>query len=271
MKLKHLNENLYIENLDRAPATFKTAIHKLVTKDSELIVDEEPESSSDVVISFGNSRLPTYKNTVHVGGKFHNKESQYRILKDVVPTIKTYTDSLEVAGERFIAKKKVGHKQQGMLIDDLPDDESEFIFQPLVDIMEEYRVITYYMNGKYHVSGIYQKSGSNISVRSINIKSSAGKKIAEIAMKATDELGYGFSGADVAIVSNKNKASLNVNESVGGFILSKSMSAFGSLSNTESILKDNYLVILEVNSIPSMANPAIYFDLKNSIKKNAHK
>jgi hypothetical protein len=271
VKLRDLREGLYIENLDRAPTTFKQAINTLVTRDSELFVDEDPRSSSDVVISFGNSNLPTSRNRIHIGGKFHNKESQYQLLRDIVPTIKTYTDSLEVAGERFIAKKKAGYKQQGQLIDELPDDDSDYVFQPLVDIMEEYRVITYFMNGDYHVAGIYKKSGSNVSYKSININSPAGRKISDMAMNATEALGYGFSGADVAIVSNRNKESLNVNESVTGFIASKTMRAFGSLDNTESLLRDNYLVVIEVNSMPSMANVGIYFDLKTSIKHTAHK
>jgi len=271
MKLSQLRESLYIENLDRAPITFKKAINALVSRDSELIIDGEPTSSGDVVLSFGNASRPTSKNRIHVGGRFFNKVSQYNMLKNIVPTIKTYTDSLKVAGERFIAKKKAGYKQQGQLIDELPDDESEYVFQPLVDIINEYRVITYYMNNKYHVSGIYKKSGANISYKSININSPAGKQIAEMSKTATDVLGYGFSGVDIALVSNKNKRSINFNESIGGAIASKAMSAFGSMSNDESLLRDNYLVILEVNSMPSMSNPAIYFDLKTSIKKNAYK
>lgn len=268
MKLKDLQESFYIENLDRAPATFRAAIKQLVARDSDLKIGEAM-NPNDVSIVFGEGTLPRTKNTINIGGKFLNKERQYNILKGKVSTIQTYTDAVSMAGKEFIAKMKSGYKQQGQLINELPDVEDDYVFQPLVDILSEYRVIVYFMNNKYHVSGIYKKTGSNISIKSINPNTTVGKKISEMAIKATEELGYSFGGADLAVVSNKNKDVLNINESIGGFLTSMAIRDIGSSRGEERVLMNNYLTVLEVNTMPSMSNPAIFYDLKASMQKNA--
>lgn len=228
-------------------------------------VDEESIAYDDVVISFGNKSLPTEPNTVNIGGRYENKTSQYNKFKDNIPTIKTFSTVVDDIADDYIAKQNTGQKQVGQLYNQLPDNPDEYIFQPRVNIKEEFRVIVYNMNRRYYVSGIYRKSGSNASLVSVSTKSSAGKKLAKMAIRATDLLGYGFSGVDLAIVnaSDSNK----IDESLG-FIASATGKAMGSINNFDKLINNNYLVVLEANSFPSMTNPMIAYDLIDSMESN---
>jgi len=267
MKLAQINERLVFQNVDRVPSQFKKVIDNIVKKVGAKIDDgEDTLAHNDIIISFGNSSLPTQPNTVNIGGKFENKTSQYNKFKENVPTIKTFTSVVDDIAGNYIAKQKAGQRQVGQMYNELPDNPEDYIFQPKVNIKEEFRVIVYNMNRRYYVSGIYRKTGSNMSLSSVSVKSSAGKKLAKMAIKATDLLGYGFSGVDLAIVSASD--SQHVNESIG-FIASATGKAMGSINNFNTLINNNYLVVLEANSFPSMTNPMIAHDLIASMESNA--
>ena len=270
MKLSNLFESVIIKNFDRASSKFKTDISKMVAKTSALeLFDENAFYTPDTAfIEFGRNGLPSEDNTVYVGNKYYDKSSQYNKFKNKVNTLKTYTDAIEVDVNRMIAKKKSGHKQAGQLINKLPDNPEDYIFQHLVDIEAEFRVITYYMNGQYHVSGIYKKTGSNVSVSQISKDSGVGKLIGAIAMKATGILGYGLGGADIAIVSAEQIGDMVLGESLMGFSASAATKLIGKIRNSDKLLNDSHAVVLEVNSYPSMSNKAIAFDLIKSIENN---
>jgi hypothetical protein len=270
MKLSQLiNEGFYFKNIDKAPSQWKQKILTLIGKHPELdeYIEGAPYSPVDTFIVFGRSGLPSEMNTVSVGNKFYDKKSQFRKLKGKVNTIRTYTDQLKVQGKEFIAKRNIGQRQQGQLINQLPDNPEDYIFQNLVEIIMEFRVIVYYMNGKYHVSGIYKKSGSNVSVSQIDQGSALGKVISQIAIKSTKILDYGLSGVDIAVVGSENAEDLILGENIVGSITSKATKLFGKL-NIQELLDGQFPVVLEVNSFPSMDNPAIFWDLLKSIESN---
>ena len=275
MKLKHvfLNENFIVRNLEKAPSQFKTDIKKLINRHN-VIQEFDPNAdytTDEVFIEFARGGLSSDDNTVVIGNKFHDKKSQYSKLKNKVNTIKTYTDALRVAGKEFIAKKNIGQRQQGQLINELPDNPEEYIFQNLIDIVAEFRVIVYYMNGQYQVSGIYKKTGSNVSISQIPSDSGLGKVISKMAIKATRILGYGFGGVDIAVVGAGEIENIVMAESVLGSITSKATKALGRIQNMDELLDNHYPVILEVNSMPSMSNPAILHDLLKSLEKTRYK
>lgn len=272
MKIIDLNEQVYFKDVDAAPGQFKAAVQRIAQLSNEIgiLSPQDQVTTRDFVLEFGRGKpLPTEPNTVIIGNKYFSKDAQMNKLSSVVPTIKTFRSSLEVASREYIAKKRNGQRQDGQLINQAPENEDEYVFQPLVNIVSEFRVIVYYMNGKYHTSGIYQKSGSNASFRSIDVNGSAGKKIAGIAMKASESLGYGFSGVDVALVGAENKDDLVMTENVLGYIASRGTRILGSMTDMESVLSENFLVVLECNTMPSMSNPAIFYDLMSSMKSKA--
>lgn len=269
MFIEDLKESIYIHDIESAPSQFKSSILTLIRRSNEFTLAHSDYPLPDGInLYFGRGRsLPSQPNTIVIGNKYYNKDSQYRILKGKVSTIKTFRDTAALAGKEFIAKKLTGSRQQGQLINRAPDDESDYIFQPLINIIEEYRVVTYYMNGEYHVSGVYAKSGSNASFRNVS-NSSVGKTSIQIAIKATSILGYGVSGTDIALVSIDNTDDLNLTESIIGKLSSLGGAALGSISNADSLLNDNHMVLLECNSYPSLGNPMILYDFVSSIKKN---
>ena len=79
---------------------------------------------------------------------------------------------------------------------------------------------------------------------------------------------YGTGGVDIAVVNAKQVGELALAENVTGKIASVGMKALGAMVDYDDLLKKNYLVVLEVNSIPSMSNTGILFDFVESIKKN---
>ena len=264
-----LLETMYFRDIEKAPSKWRDDLHKLVDR-HPTVQEYDPErqySPMDTFVIFGKGNIPSEKNTVIVGNKYHDKKRQYAKLKGKVNTIETYTDALEVKGKEFIAKRNIGEKQKGQLINQLPDDPEAYIFQNLVKILAEFRVVTYYMNGEYHVSGIYKKSGSNVSVSQISTTSKLGVVLSKIAIKATKRLGYGLGGADIAIVGTKDLPSVVLGENVLGNITSKATRLVGRL-DAQELFEGEYPVVLEVNSFPSMSNPAILFDLMKSIEKN---
>lgn len=253
-----LNEDVSFVNIDNAPITFKNDVVGLIKRQSTFHASDSVDEK-DINIVFGRQEgLPKTKNTIFVGNKFLSKDKQYEMVKNIVPTIKTFDSSDDL--DNFIAKKKSGHKQQGQLINQQPDDSSDYVFQPKLEIIAEYRVVVYYMNGSYHVSGVYKKMGSNASMQSITsgvIYDTA----ASMAMKSTKVLGYGLSGVDVAIVTRDD----NINESMGD-MFSAAGKTLGKFSKS-FINDDEIMVFLEANTMPSMSNPMILNDiLKNAMK-----
>ena len=267
MKLITLFESIVIKNVNRASTQFKTILTKMIHSSSTLeLYDENGFYPPDqVYIEFGKTGLPSEKNTVFVGNKYYDKLKQYSKLKNKVNTLKTFTDAIEVNINRMIAKRKTGHKQQGQLINKLPANPEDYIFQHLVEIQAEFRVITYYMNGKYQVSGIYKKTGANVSLSQISPDSGMGKVIADTAIKATKTLGYAMGGADIAIVDAKHLNDLVLGESVIGKLSSSATKMIGKINNLDKLLNDSHVIVLEVNSYPSMSNKAISYDLLKSI------
>ena len=205
---------------------------------------EGEETHNDIVLFYRKKGLPKRRNEIYIQNKYYDKEQQYELFKkEFVNTVKTYNEQQNVNG-KFIAKMKTGQRQKGQLINQTPEHPEEYIFQPLVDIKKEYRVIVYYMSGKYHVSGIYEKIGSNISLFKVDENSKEGKGISIIAKKATRVLGYGFGGVDIAIVEpDENKV------------------------NVRNTTYPN-IVVLEVNTLPSLKNPRILIDFVQDANKN---
>jgi hypothetical protein len=270
MKLIDLKERIILKDIEKASSTFKNNISRLIDRSNEIeLFDEIIEYGyDDVFISFGKQPLPRERNTVVVGNKFYDKRTQFQKLKNKVNTINTYTDQLEVLSKKFIAKKNIGHKQQGQLINQLPDNPDEYVFQGLVDILAEFRVVVYFMNNEYHVSGIYKKTGSNVSLSQISQDSKIGSMVSDMAIDATEILGYGLSGADIAVVNASNLGDLVLAESFIGAISSKATKIIGKINNIDHLMDDNYLVLLEANSYPSVGAPHILYDLLKSLDKN---
>ena len=262
-------DNELTESIDEAPAvsfndteqvgTFQKTIQAMANKNP--IIDlNNPDS--EIQIYFGRrAGLPSTPNTIYVGNKYHNKTQQYQAVNGKVPTISTFSSPDEIDGE-FIAKKINGYKQDGQLINQMPENPDEYIFQPLLDIVKEYRIIVYYMNGKFHVAGMYEKTGSNMSFKSITSGNIFGGS-QNLAVKACEILGYGLSGLDVAVVKRHS----GVNESITGNIASGAGRLYGKLSNN-NIKDDQQLVFIEANTYPSMANPMISRDILKHILQN---
>lgn len=237
---------------------FSKELHHMVDK-NPMITLRDSGDENDINIHFNKKgNLPTESNTIYVGNRYHSKLKQFNLVKNKIPTIKTLTSSEGL--DNFIAKREHGWKQQGQMINQQPDDPENYVFQPFLDIVSEYRVVTYYMNGQYHVSGVYKKTGSNMSYQSIT-----GGEVYEVAvnmaMESAKLLGYGLSGVDMAIVTHDD----NIVESVGGVA-----SAFGKLLgkfSDNTIGDDKIMVFLEANTFPSMANPMIRSDImKHALK-----
>lgn len=187
------------------------------------------------------------------------------MLKNVVPTIKTYTSALEIDGD-YIAKKKIGQRQAGQTINVEPENVEDYVFQPLLDIKSEYRVVVFFMNGEYTVSGVYKKTGSNMSFQSIT-SGDVYDTAVELAIKATERLGYGLSGVDIALVEN------NADKIISETLLGRSVSAVGRLMGrfADSTIDDNeIMVVLECNTMPSMSNPMILTDMLTKAKSMAN-
>lgn len=259
---------IIVKGLENVPATFSSTVRALVKHSNELEEYTNQNTNGRIVLQFGGD-LPSKDNMVVVTSRFYNKAAQSQMLQGVVNTVRTFRSSTEAkhGNGNFIAKRLVGHRQQGQLINQEPDNAGDYVFQPLVTIKSEYRVVVYFMNGSYHVAGVYRKTGSNMSFQSIT--GSAAYTIGEIAIAATDALGYGFSGVDVAIVEQSDAANVHINESVLGGVASLVGKVAGKLSDTDDQLQSHIPVVLEVNRLPSMANPMIAFDLIKSIRKNA--
>ncbi len=234
MKLeKLLNETLYLDGFEEIESKIPFAeVAKVFGMIKHYNGNETP---NDIVLFYKKAGLPKKRNQIHIQNKYYGKVDQYNIFRNEhINTVKTYKQQ-EEAGTNFIAKKKFGSRQEGQLINQTPEHPKEYIFQPLVKIEKEFRVIVYYMSGKYHISGIYEKIGSNFSLFRLDENSKEGKGISIMAIKATKALGYGFGGVDVAIV--KDNDNINVkNESFPN------------------------IVVFEVNTLPSMKNPKILFD-----------
>lgn len=248
--------SLVFSNLQGAPAQFRPYIQKLAERSSHIRLGDNREPH-EALVRFGRgSSLPTENNVILAGNKFFSKDTQYHKLRGVVPLVPTFDSADEIEGS-FIAKMKVGHKQSGQLIDELPEDPEDYIFQPLIKITSEYRVVVYFMNGKYHVSGVYKKMGSNMSMTSIT-SGNVYSECIKIAIDAVTELGYGLSGVDIAM------SSTDINESLG-----MAMSKFGQLSGkmTSKDIK-GHLYFLEANTMPSLSNPMILHDFISSIRDN---
>ena len=216
-------------------------------------LNNTPSIGQTRVILGRGAGLPTAPNTVYVGNRYHGKDEQYRILRGVVPLVPTFSSADEIKGE-FIAKKIHGQQQQGQLINQLPDNPSEYIFQPKIDIIKEYRVVVFYMNGEFHVSGVYQKTGSNMSITSIT-NGEVYDSCVSIAKKACEKLKYGASGVDIA------QTSYNVQESIGDAV-----SKFGKMMGSfQKKTPQGKFVFFEANTLPSMANPMILHDVIKKI------
>lgn len=267
MKLFELGvapQPVIVKGIENVPATFADTVKTLVDRSAQLeLYRDGMDTTNRIVLQFGGN-LPREKNTVVVTSRYFNKERQAQMLDGVVPTINTYTNPDEIDGS-FIAKLKTGHKQIGQKIDELPDNPEDYVFQPLVRIAAEFRVVVFWMNGSYHVSGVYQKSGSNVSLQSIT--GPAAKILGDVAVKATDGLGYGFSGVDVAVVDVQHAK--HVKESVLGAFASGLGKIAGSFSDVDELLRRHKVAVLEVNRLPSMANPMIAHDLLKSIYRFA--
>jgi len=247
---------IMLADVDSAPKQFQNYIYKLAERSDVFEVGDEI-LKGQAMIKFGrNSSLPSNKNTIYFGNRFYNKHAQYRMLKGSVPTVPTYEDSDDVVGS-FIAKHKSSQRQQGQLVNRVPDNPEDYIFQPLLDISSEYRAVVYYMNGEYHLSGVYKKIGSNMSMTSIT-SGEVYNVCKNIAITAVKELGYGASGVDIAISKTE------VSESLGAFV-----SGVGKLSGkiTRGKIEGN-VYFLEANTMPSVSNPMILHDLVKSIKSN---
>ena len=263
---EYLNENeepdeptefkVILSNVSEAPAQFQTYIYKLAERSNSFEIGDTA-LKGQAMIKFGKrSSISEAENTIYFGNRYYNKQSQYNMLKGIVPTIPTYNSSDDVTGP-FIAKLKGGQKQQGQLVNKMPENPDEYIFQPLLNIMSEYRVVVYFMNGDYHISGVYKKTGSNASMTSIT-SGEVYNVCKNIAIAAVKELGYGASGVDIAISKNE------VSESIGGVL-----SGLGKLSGkiTKGKIEGN-VYFLEANTMPSVSNPMILHDLVKSIKSN---
>lgn len=207
--------------------------------------------SKYVIVKYRAPGLPEAKNTIHVQNKLLNKEEQAEAFKGKVKTVKTFLSAPE--NKRFIAKMKSGWRQKGQMIDRIPENESDYIYQPFVNLIGEYRAVCYYINGDYVISGIYRKIGSNISLSSVKSGSRTYDILSDQAVRSMKALGYAFGGVDIAIVSVKN--SEDVNESI--------------FSSEESNVSTNHVVTLEVNTLPSLTNPMIFTGLIKSILTNA--
>ena len=262
MKLNQISKAV-IKNRDKIPARFVKTLERIasLTPDVSFHDSSVKYPPSQRYISFG---VGNDKNTIHIGGRFLDKKSQYSKFKGKVNTLKTYTDTINLNLERMIAKKATGERQQGQMINKIPDNPDDYIFQNLVDIVAEYRVIVYKLNGEFFVSGIYEKSGSNVSIKQIPKNNKVGKVISEMAINATKLLGYSFGGVDIAIVRSSNASDVVLGESIIGGLSSTATKLLGKLSD-DKILDENIPVILEVNSFPSLANPAILHDLLASL------
>lgn len=248
---------IILSNVEEAPTQFRNYIYKLADRSNSFEIGESVEKGQ-AMIKFGRrSSISEVENTIHFGNVYYNKQSQYNMLKGIVPTVPTFDSSDDVTGP-FIAKRKGGQRQQGQLVNKVPENPEEYIFQPLLDIMSEYRVVVYYMNGDYHVSGIYKKTGSNASITSIT-SGEVYNVCKNIAIAAIKELGYGASGVDIAISKTE------VSESAIGGVLS----GLGKLSGkiTRGKIEGN-VYFLEANTMPSVSNPMILHDLVKSIKSN---
>ncbi len=258
----NVDVSISLNGLDKVPAAFKSNVEALTRRSSMIKIDND---SSLVQVYFGRrSGLPSTPNTVFVGNKYMDKTQQHNMVKNVVPTVATFTDSSQIEGD-FIAKRVNGYKQQGQMINQIPDDPENYIFQPLLDIVAEYRVVVYYMNGQYHVSGVYEKTGSNMSFRSL---SSGGiwQVASRMSVLATQKIGYGFSGVDIALV----KASPHITESsITGKLASKLGSLGGNVLSQKEVGGGQQLVFLEANTLPSMSNPMIMNDAMTHMIKNA--
>ena len=264
---EYLNENeeeveedtefkIILANVHEAPAQFQNYIYKLADR-SNVFEIGDTVLKGQAMIKFGRrSSISDVENTIHFGNAYYNKQSQYNMLKGIVPTVPTYDSSDDISGS-FIAKKKSGQKQQGQVVNKVPENPEEYVFQPYLDILSEYRVVVYYMNGSYHVSGVYKKLGSNASMTSIT-SGEIYNVCTNIAIAAIKELGYGASGVDVAISKTE------VSESVGSVL-----SGIGKLSGkiTRGKIEGN-VYFLEANTMPSVSNPMILHDLVKSIKSN---
>lgn len=221
----------------------------------------EDDPACDIQMSFGRRNgLPSQANAVYIGNVYLNKNRQYDLIKGQMPTINTFGSHEDIDGE-FIAKKATGHKQQGQMINQVPD-EDDYIFQPLIEIIKEYRVIVYYMNGKHHISGVYEKTGSNMSLKSINAGSIHGD-VVDMAIRSCELCGYGFGGVDIALTNISD----NISESISGTVTSTLGNLYGKTSRKDKA-DDETLVFLEINTMPSMANPMISQELLKSVLKN---
>ncbi len=258
-------ENIVFDQQELAPNQFQKILDKIASSLNIQDYKDVEITDDDVVIRFGESNLPSERNVVHIGGKFYNKERQARMLKGTVPTITTYSNYVDELGDKFLAKKKAGQRQEGQMDGVKPEDSTDYVFQPKVKIVKEFRVIVFYMNGKYYVSGVYEKTGSNVSVRSLG--EAKAKPVAEMAKSATKKLKYGFAGVDIAIVHSSD--SVHVTESVLGKLAQISMRELGNAKDVQDALEQHYPVVLEVNSFPSIANPAIAQDLLDAIQSKA--
>jgi hypothetical protein len=253
-----------VKGIENIPATFSQTVQTLVDRSPQLeLFHDDMDLTNRIVLQFGGG-FPSEKNKVVVTSKFYNKERQAQMLDGVVPTINTYTHPDEIGGE-YIAKMKSGHKQIGQKVNELPDNPEDYVFQPLVKIVAEYRVVVFWMNGSYHVSGVYQKTGSNMSLQSITGR--AAEQLGDVAIRATESLQYGFSGVDIAVVSSEH--AVHIKESLIGTVASGLGRIAGSFSDVESLLRENKVAVLEVNKLPSMANPMIAHDLLKSLYKYA--
>jgi hypothetical protein len=253
-----------VKGLENVPVAFSETVKTLVDRAPQLEAYREGmDLTGRIVLQFGGN-LPSAKNLVVVTSRYLNKARQAQELEGVVPTIATYEHPDDIAGE-YIAKMKTGHKQIGQKINAMPDNPEDYVFQPLVNIVAEFRVVVFYMNGKYHVSGVYKKTGSNMSLQSIT--GSAADELGKVAVKATEALGYGFSGVDVAVVDAGHGA--HVRESVLGSLASAAGRVAGSFSNVEDLIRQHKVAVLEVNKLPSMANPMIAHDLIKNLYKHA--
>lgn len=270
MKLEQLLETVYLDGFDSS---------ELESRVASYILDNDPDvenyqgqfiQSGDVVFRKGGQFPPREKNTIVWGSRYYGKNQQYHLLKNVVPTAKTFLDAGNLsAGDGFVAKPDHGQRQQGLLIDEMPEDSSGYIFQPKLNIHSEYRVITYYMNGKYHVSGVYKKSGHNVSARTLPKNSTIAQSIASVGAVATEALGYGLGGADIALVPLEDKHKLE--ESFLSKSTSRLMKAAGFADSwfSGNTINSMIPVLIEVNTKPSMANPAILGDLLDSARSMA--
>ena len=245
---------IVLSRVELAPKNFQPSIQRLISS-SKFIETGDNAGPNQVLVIFGRqSSLPTKKNTIYVGNKYYNKEQQYNILKNVVPLPFTTTNPNELKGE-FVAKQKTGHKQKGQLINQLPDNPEDYIFQKKIELKSEYRVVVFYMNGKYHVSGVYKKTGSNLSFISIT-SGQIHDKCIDIAISACENLGYGTSGVDLAITTSE------LGEGVGG--IASSLGKLAGKFQGKSI--NGQVVFLEANTLPSMANPMLLNDFLKHIK-----